>query len=63
MGLELPVPGAEAPRDDRAAQSRAFQFPYEAAYAIQLELMRAVFSAIEHRQAGVFESPTGTVRG
>lgn len=57
--LVLPVPGHDAGEND-AVRSRAFQFPYETAYRIQLDLMTAVFQAVEHGQVGVFESPTGT---
>jgi chromosome transmission fidelity protein 1 len=31
-------------------------------YPIQLDLMRAVYSAIEGRKIAIMESPTGTVR-
>jgi hypothetical protein len=41
--------------------SAAFAFPYAAAYPMQIDLMRAIFRAIEAAQVGVFESPTGTV--
>lgn len=43
--------------------SRAFSFPYPQAYKIQIELMREVFRCVEDRKIGIFESPTGTVRG
>lgn len=56
--LALAVPDG----DDAEARSRAFHFPYPIAYDVQLALMTALFDAIEHRRAGVFESPTGTVR-
>lgn len=56
--LALAVPdGADA-----EARSRAFRFPYPVAYDVQLQLMAELFRAIEERRAGVFESPTGTVR-
>ncbi|WFD49160.1 RNA helicase [Malassezia furfur] len=54
--LALAVPDG----DDAEARSRAFHFPYPIAYDVQLALMTALFDAIEHRRAGVFESPTGT---
>lgn len=57
--LVLRAPGCEDGAGD-TERSRAFQFPYETAYKIQLELMTAVFLAIERGQVGVFESPTGT---
>lgn len=71
--IRLPTPGtsAQATYDDEAVgnsmkklelASKAFNFPYKAAYAIQIDLMQAVFSAIEDGKIGVFESPTGTVR-
>ena len=56
--LALAAPDGE----DAEARSRAFHFPYPVAYDVQLALMTALFDAIEHRRAGVFESPTGTVR-
>lgn len=65
-GLVLPVPGTgtgkgtgtQAATEEEA--SRAFGFPHPRAYAIQLDLMRALFAAIEHAHIGIFESPTGT---
>lgn len=36
-----------------------FEFPY-VPYKIQEEFMRALFSVIENRKIGIFESPTGT---
>jgi len=38
-----------------------FGFPF-APYAIQGELMRALYAAIDERRIAIFESPTGTVR-
>ncbi|PWN26227.1 DNA repair helicase [Jaminaea rosea] len=38
----------------------AFSFPYAQPYSIQLDLMTALFEAIEERKVAVFESPTGT---
>lgn len=58
--LHLPTPGTDT--HDPHAQSQAFRFPYDTAYSIQLDLMQALFRAIEERHVGVFESPTGTVR-
>ncbi|PWN33962.1 DNA repair helicase [Meira miltonrushii] len=46
--------------DSLRQSSRAFHFPYPKAYSIQLDLMRAVFTAIEDEKVGIFESPTGT---
>lgn len=40
--------------------SRAFHFPYQKAYPIQLELMNAIVETIQNRKVSVFESPTGT---
>lgn len=73
--LTLATPGSSAGGSDghdessrrgdaviRQKLSRDFGFPYESAYGIQIELMQAVFGAIEARKIGVFESPTGTVR-
>ncbi|XP_062554227.1 ATP-dependent DNA helicase DDX11 [Armigeres subalbatus] len=37
-----------------------FQFPFATPYAIQLDLMRSLYSAVDQRQVGIFESPTGT---
>lgn len=52
-----------APESDRKERHEAdwFLFPYEA-YPIQVDLMNSIYQAIEHRQIGLFESPTGTVR-
>ena len=36
-------------------------FPFNPPYSIQVELMRHLYSAIEHRQVSIAESPTGTV--
>ena len=55
--LSLSTPGGE----NDTERSQAFRFPYPVAYDVQLALMSALFEAIEHRRAGVFESPTGTV--
>ena len=63
--LVLPTPGehGKAPENGSVEErTRAFHFPYPSAYDIQLRLMSAVFRALEDRQVGVFESPTGTVR-
>lgn len=63
--LVLPTPGeaGEDPKNGSVEErARAFHFPYPSAYDIQLRLMSAVFRALEDRQVGVFESPTGTVR-
>lgn len=39
----------------------SYSWPYEQApYAIQVELMEAIHSALQQKQCGVFESPTGT---
>ncbi|KAH9989681.1 helicase C-terminal domain-containing protein [Russula compacta] len=35
-------------------------FPFNPPYSIQVELMRHIYSAIEHRQVSIAESPTGT---
>ncbi|KAH9986710.1 helicase C-terminal domain-containing protein [Russula vinacea] len=35
-------------------------FPFNPPYSIQVELMRHLYSAIEHRQVSIAESPTGT---
>lgn len=57
----LPTPGvAPVPREARAPG--AFPFPH-APYPIQLEFMTALYDTIDRRQIGIFESPTGTVRG
>ncbi|WFD35322.1 RNA helicase [Malassezia cuniculi] len=55
LGIE-PPPAAGTP----AERSKAYGFPYHAAYDIQLEFMDALFRAIEDKKFGVFESPTGT---
>lgn len=36
-------------------------FPYSPPYKIQVDLMRHLYSAIEHRKISIVESPTGTV--
>jgi hypothetical protein len=36
-------------------------FPFNPPYSIQVELMHHIYSAIEHRQVFIAESPTGTV--
>ena len=63
--LYLATPGEGAVREEGddgiGAASRAFSFPYPAAYRIQIDLMQAVFRAIEDGKVGLFESPTGTV--
>lgn len=38
-----------------------FKFPFTP-YPIQKDFMRALFTALEGRKLGIFESPTGTVR-
>lgn len=61
--LTLAVPGTgQDDSPDVVERSRAFHFPYAAAYEIQLDLMAQLFLTIEGGKAGVFESPTGTVR-
>lgn len=52
--------GQQLNNDSIYNSSRAFHFPYPKAYSIQLDLMRAVFTAIEDEKVGIFESPTGT---
>jgi hypothetical protein len=37
-----------------------FSFPFEP-YGIQKDFMKALFTAMEQRKLGIFESPTGTV--
>ena len=39
---------------------RNFHHPFEP-YDIQVEFMNALYDCIEHKQVGIFESPTGTV--
>jgi len=38
-----------------------FPFPFTP-YSIQVDFMRNLYTAIEQRKVGIFESPTGTVR-
>ncbi|KAI0304347.1 DNA repair helicase [Multifurca ochricompacta] len=35
-------------------------FPFDPPYSIQIDLMRHIYSAIEHRRIAIAESPTGT---
>jgi chromosome transmission fidelity protein 1 len=35
-------------------------FPYSSPYPIQVDLMRHLYSAIEHKKVSIVESPTGT---
>ncbi|KAE8229727.1 hypothetical protein CF326_g5297 [Tilletia indica] len=46
------------PQPERSAAG--FCFPYATPYSNQLDLMSALFHAIEHRKIAVMESPTGT---
>lgn len=38
-----------------------FKFPFTP-YPIQVDFMRALFTALEEKKIGIFESPTGTVK-
>lgn len=40
----------------------AIPFPFEP-YDVQKQLMRKIYSTLEKGGIGIFESPTGTVRG
>ena len=42
------------------SQLRDFHHPFQP-YNIQLEFMNGLYECIEHKQVGIFESPTGTV--
>jgi Rad3-related DNA helicase len=42
--------------------SAHFRFPYQEAYGIQLDFMRALYATIDAEKIGLFSSPTGTVR-
>ena len=53
---EVALPRLHTPERTGAA----FSFPYPTPYSIQLDLMTALFEAIEERKIAVFESPTGT---
>jgi len=37
-----------------------FSFPFQP-YQIQVDFMKALFSALDNKRLGIFESPTGTV--
>lgn len=50
----------EPPLATPARTAQAFSFPYATPYSIQLDLMAALFEAIEGRKVAVLESPTGT---
>ncbi len=39
-----------------------FPFPFEP-YSIQQDFMTVLYTALENGQVGIFESPTGTVKG
>lgn len=43
------------------SKNRNFNFPYAKPYDIQLELMTAIYDAIETKKIAFLESPTGTV--
>lgn len=38
-----------------------FQFPFKP-YAIQEKFMKELYTSIENKRLGIFESPTGTVK-
>ena len=42
-----------------AVTQKDFHHPYQP-YAIQSELMHAIYDCIKDRKVGIFESPTGT---
>lgn len=50
MSLDLPTP------EDFPA------FPFSPPYAIQVDLMRHLYTSIEQKHVTIVESPTGTVR-
>jgi hypothetical protein len=41
-------------------ETSSFGFPFEP-YPIQFEFMRGLYSTLQQRKHGIFESPTGTV--
>ncbi|CAL8088877.1 unnamed protein product [Orchesella dallaii] len=43
----------------QAPEAECFKFPFNP-YPIQIEFMKALFTALEGRKLGIFESPTGT---
>jgi hypothetical protein len=52
--------GEKRSRDGRKKDA-LFSFPYPTPYQIQIEFMTHLFTTIEDRKLGIFESPTGTV--
>lgn len=54
------APGAKTPMLSSDMDGEFFSFPYEKPYSIQLDLMRQIWSTLEKRHCGIFESPTGT---
>jgi len=46
--------------ESKLLSPKHFEFPFPP-YEIQIELMHHIYSTIENRKVGVFESPTGTV--
>ena len=43
---------------DTPSGAKEFEFPFSP-YAVQVELMNAVYSSLNEGQVGIFESPTG----
>lgn len=48
--------------EERLSPPNDFEFPFTP-YDIQHNFMKALYTTIENRKMGIFESPTGTVCG
>lgn len=47
--------------EEKLEPPSSFRFPFTP-YKIQHDFMTALYSALENKKLGIFESPTGTVR-
>lgn len=56
----MTINAASSSRLPRERTGASWSFPYAQPYSIQLDLMQALYDAIDTRRIGVFESPTGT---
>lgn len=51
----------QLPQDHTSICGKVFGFPYASPYQIQIDFMKNLFTTIEQKKLGIFESPTGTV--